>query len=112
MGAKANILIDQGADYSTSLTVTEDDGTATDLTGYTGAGQIRKHYASASAYDFVVTFSADRSNGVVTLSLGRAVTETIEAGRYVYDVEITSSANNRTRLVEGIATITPQVTKT
>jgi hypothetical protein len=111
MGAKANIIIDQGADYSTSLTVTEDDGTATDLTGYTGAGQIRKHYASSTAYDFDIIFAADRSSGVVTLSLSRATTETIEAGRYVYDVEITSAANNRTRLVEGIATVTPQVTK-
>ena len=50
MGAKANILIDQGTDFSTVLTVTNDDGTATDLTGYTAAGQIRKHYTSSTGY--------------------------------------------------------------
>ena len=99
MAAKANILIDQGSDYSTSLTVTGDDGTATDLTGFTGSGQIRKHYTS------------DRSTGVVTIALGRTANEALDAGRYVYDVEITSSANNRSRLVEGLATITPQVTR-
>ena len=33
-------------------------------------------------------------------------------GRYVYDVELTNSSNTRSRLVEGIATITPEVTRT
>ena len=111
MAAKANIFIDPGSDYSTSLTVTGDDGTATDLTGFTGSGQIRKHYTSATSTALEITFAADRSTGVVTIALGRTANEALDAGRYVYDVEITSSANNRSRLVEGLATITPQVTR-
>ena len=112
MGAKANIIIDQGTDYSTVLTVTNDDGTATDLDGYTAAGQIRKHYTSSTATaTFDITFSADRSDGLITISLPRITTTGIPAGRYVYDVEITSSGDKRTRLVEGIATVTPQVTQ-
>jgi hypothetical protein len=43
--------------------------------------------------------------------LSKTVTNAIEAGRYVYDVELTSSGDKTTRLVEGIATVTPQVTK-
>jgi hypothetical protein len=111
MGAKANILIDQGSDFSTSLTVTGDDGTPTNLSGYTASGQIRKHYTSSTSTNLEVAFAADRSTGVLTIALGRDVNENMEAGRYVYDVEITSSANNRSRLVEGLATITPQVTR-
>ena len=111
MAAKANIVIDQGADFSTSITVTDDAGDAVDLTGYTGSGQIRKHYTSNTATDFTISFDSPRSSGVVTISLGRATTSSIEAGRYVYDVEITSAANTRSRLVEGIATITPEVTR-
>jgi len=111
MAAKANILIDQGADFSTSLTVTGDDGTPTNLTGFTASGQIRKHYTSSTATELDIEFATDRSTGVVTINLSRSVNEMMEAGRYVYDVEITSSANNRSRLVEGLATITPQVTR-
>lgn len=112
MGAKANIIIDQGADYSTILTVTNDDGTATNLSGYTAAGQIRKHYTSSTVTaTFDVTFSVDRSDGLITISLSKATTGGITAGRYVYDVEITSSGDKTTRLVEGIATVTPQVTR-
>lgn len=111
MAAKANIVIDQGADFSTTVTVTDDAGAAVDLTGYTASGQIRKHYTSNTAYDFTTSFGTPRSTGTITIALSRAVTATIEAGRYVYDVEITSAANTRSRLVEGIATITPEVTR-
>jgi len=112
MSAKANIIIDQGTDFSTTLTVTNDDKTATDLTGYSGAGQIRKHYNSTNiTAEFVISFSIDRSDGALIASLPRSTTTNIPAGRYVYDIEITSSGDKRTRLVEGIATVTPQVTK-
>ena len=64
--AKANLVIDQGTDFSKELTVTDDAGAVVNLTGYTAAGQIRKHFSS----------------------------------------------NTRTRLLEGISTITPEVTRT
>lgn len=111
MAVKANIVIDQGADFSSTITVTDSAGDAVDLTGYTGSGQIRKHYTSNTATDFTVSFSSPRTSGGITLSLSRTVTSSMEAGRYVYDVEITSSANTRSRLVEGIATVTPEVTR-
>lgn len=111
MAAKANIVIDQGADFSTTVTVTDDAGAAVDLAGYTASGQIRKHYTSNTATNFTTSFGSPRSSGQITISLSRDVTSSIEAGRYVYDVEITSSANTRSRLIEGIATITPEVTR-
>jgi len=110
MAAKANLVIDQGADFSTTITV-EDAGAAVDLTGYTANGHIRKHYSSSTAYPITCTFNAPRSEGKITLAVGRTVSSNMEAGRYVYDVEITSSANTRSRLVEGIVTVTPEVTR-
>lgn len=110
MGAKANLVIDQGADFSTTITV-EDDGSVVDLTGYTANGHIRRHYTSTTAYPITCTFDADRTTGKLTLTVGRTTSSDMEAGRYVYDVEITSAANTRSRLVEGIVTITPEVTR-
>lgn len=111
MAAKANIVIDQGADFSTSITVTDAYGSIVDLSGYTGEGQIRKHYTSTTAVDFTVTFSTPRTDGIVTLSLSNLQTANMEAGRYVYDVELTTAGGVVTRLAEGIATVTPQVTR-
>lgn len=111
MAAKANIIIDQGTDFTTTITVTDDDGAVVDLTGYSANGHIRKHYTSTTAIVFDCALGIPRTDGQVTISLGRAVTSTMEAGRYVYDVELTSAANTRSRLVEGVVTVTPEVTR-
>lgn len=110
--ARANIIIDQGADFQTTITVRDTDGNIKDLANHTGYGQIRKHYLSETSYDFTIDFQNPRSSGQVTLKMSREETEQIEPGRYVYDVELTDAADIRTRLVEGIVTVTPQVTKT
>ena len=109
--AKANITVEQGTDFSTTLTVEDENGNATNLTGYTGAAQIRKHFTSNTATDFTVSFGSPRTSGEITLSLSRTQTANIADGRYVYDVEITNAANTRSRLVQGIVTVTPQVTR-
>ena len=108
MAAKANIVIDQGADFSTTITVTDDAGDAVDLTGYTGEGQIRKHYTSTTSTAFTVSFDAPRSDGQITLSLGRTVTANMESGRYVYDV-LVSSGNTFYTLVNGNILVRPGV---
>jgi hypothetical protein len=110
MAAKANIVIDQGSDFSTTITVTDDNGDTVDLTGFTANSHIRKHYTSSTAKVMTCTFGDPRSGGNLTLSLGRDITTEMESGRYVYDVEITNAANTRSRLVEGVCTITPEVT--
>lgn len=109
MALKANLVIDQGTDFSTSINVTNDDGDVVDLTGYTAAAQMRKHYTSSNAYNF--TTSVNEIQGIVTISMTANTTETIAAGRYVYDCELTSNTSVVTRLVEGIVTVTPQVTR-
>ena len=109
MAIKAHIQIDQGANYSTSIDVTDDNGDPVELTGYTGAAQMRKHYTSVTSYAFTVTINAGQ--GTVDLSLTANTSNTIPAGRYVYDCELTDSNGKKSRLVEGIVTITPQVTR-
>ena len=109
MALKANLVIDQGTDFSTSINVTNDDGDVVDLTGYTAAAQMRKHYTSSNAYSFVT--SVNEIQGIVTISMTANTTGSIAAGRYVYDCELTSNTNVITRLVEGIVTVTPQVTR-
>ena len=110
MATKANLVIDQGTDYSTVVNVTDDDGYPINLTGYTGRGQIRKHYTSSNAVSFAVSVS-NTEGGQLTLALTATQTSKMVAGRYVYDVEVVSSANIVSRIVEGIVTLTPEVTR-
>jgi len=109
MAIKANIIIDQGADFSATIDVTDVDGDPFDLTNYTVAAQMRKNYASTTATTFATTENGQL--GQITLALGNVVTADIEPGRYLYDVEITSQTSEVTRVVEGIVTVTPGITR-
>ena len=108
MATKANLVVDQGSTYSTKITLTDDDGNPQDLTSYTGAGQIRKHYTSSSYTPFTVTITPN--TGEITLSLTSTQTSNLSPGRYMYDVEITTGATV-SRVLEGIVTVTPECTR-
>lgn len=107
MGIKANLVIDQGATFSTSITLTDEDGNAMDLTGYSAAAQMRRHYTSSTKYDFNVNLAESR----IELRMTANSTTSIAAGRYVYDVEMTDPTGNIERVLEGIVTVTPNVTR-
>jgi hypothetical protein len=109
MAIKANLIIDQGSTYSTVIDVTDDNDVPIDLTGYTGSAQIRKHYSSSNSVAFSVSVSPN--DGGVVLNLSSTQTSALRAGRYVYDVELTNTSNVVSRIVEGIVTVTPQVTR-
>ena len=111
MAVISNIFIDAGADYSTTVTVTDSTGSAVDLTNYTIASQIRKTYESASATVAFTTTKTAATSGQFTLTLTNAQTAAIPHGRYVYDAVITSGSSVKTRVVEGIVTVNPRVTQ-
>jgi len=110
MATVANIFVDQGSDYSNIITVTASTGQALNLTGYTVASQMRKSYTSSTAYAFTASLYVG-AQGTVRIQLTAAQSEAIPPGRYLYDVEITSSTGAKRRVVEGIVTVTPQITQ-
>ena len=109
MAIKANLIIYQETTYSTTIDVTDDNDVPINLSGYTGSAQLRKHYSSSNSPIFTVSLAP--LDGIVILSLTSAQTAALKAGRYVYDVELTNTSNVVSRIVEGIVTVTPQVTR-
>lgn len=110
MAIKANLVIDQGTDFSATIELVDSDDNIFDLTDYEVASQMRKNYASASA-TATFTVSHSGSGGAIELTLPNTTTALIEPGRYLYDVEITSPGGNVSRVVEGIVTVTPGMTR-
>ena len=100
----ANITIPQGSDFSKTFTSLETNGTATDLTGYTGEAKIKKHSGSATSYSFTVGITS--STGQVSIAMTSGITTPLEPGRYLYDVRLTTSAGAKSRLAEGMAMVT------
>ena len=110
MATITNLYIDAGADYSIIVTANQSNGDPLNLTGYTVKSQIRKSYASQTAYDFTATVYSQLA-GKIRLALTAAQTSAIKPGRYLYDVEITSSIGEKRRVLEGIIIVTPEITQ-
>lgn len=109
MAIKANLVVDQGSTFSATIDLTDPAGNVFNLTGYTVAAQMRKNYTSSTAVTFVASHGS--TSGEINLSLLPATTNTLAPGRYLYDVEITSPGGAVTRVVEGIVTVTPGITR-
>jgi hypothetical protein len=113
MAATANLRIEQGATFSSDVTVKDTDGSAFDLTGYTAAAKMALGYASTRTRTTISTaIASDATTGVITISLTADQTSALDApARYVYDVEITKTSDSTvTRVIEGIITVSPNVT--
>jgi hypothetical protein len=111
MAGSYNIVADQGATWNWRFTV-DTDGTPWNLTGYTMAMMVKESTAVTTAYldlpdDGTVTLS---SLGVVTITVSATKMATIPAGRWYYDLELTSPGGTVTRLLEGRFIVNAEVT--
>ena len=77
--------------------------------GYSAASQIRKTHSSSNSTAFTCTLTT--ANSTLTLVLNNSVTAAMSAGRYVWDAELTDGSGTISRILEGMVTVTPEVTK-
>ena len=106
----ANILINQGADFSQTYTLEDSNSnSAQNLTGYTVAAKISKHHASTNQTAFSATVS-NAAAGEIKLILTDVQTAALAHGRKVYDILLTAPDGTKERVVEGMAIIRDGVT--
>lgn len=111
MAQFVELELDQGTDFVFDLDLSDDNGVAINVTNFVFTSSIRKsYYSSTVAANLTVTI-LNAANGNVALTLNAATTSNIKAGRYLFDVKQIDNVNTTIRLVEGILTVNPQVTK-
>ena len=110
MAAYTEIIVEQGATFSTTVNVEDSQGSAVNLAGFVAESQIRKSYYSSTVNNFTASVTGI-ANGEITLSMTAANTANLTPGRALYDLLITSPVGVKTRVIEGIVTITPSVTR-
>jgi len=109
MSGKYNIVAKQGATYNLNFTV-ETDGVAWNLSTYTFAMQVRRSTASTTTL-LNLTSATKNSSGEVSVTVSATTMNGVPAGRWVYDIELTSAGGQVTRILEGRFIVTPQVTQ-
>jgi|TARA_Y100000296_G_scaffold79256_1_gene102945 hypothetical protein len=107
-----DIEIHQGSTFSKTLTLTDDSDVPINVAADDFRGQVRKRHSST---DIQASFEFDNTtagaSGVVTWTLTSTVTAGMTSGSSVYDIEWVKESGVVVRLVEGVADITPEVTR-
>lgn len=113
MAAYVELYIDQGATFNNVLNINDDMTNANiNLSNYIVTSQMRRSYYSQNASANIVCTVTDAANGTITMSLAAANTALIKPGRYLFDVKINNTSTLVvTRIVEGIMTVTPSISK-
>ena len=113
MAIAQNIEIDQSSDYLKQFIAKDDTGTVIDLTGSTVTSQVRKSYGTSTIAATFTCAVVLATAGTFTLALTDVQTAegTLERGRHVYDVIVTEAGGDKTRIQEGIAVVSPSVTR-
>ena len=105
------LTIDQGSTFSMRVELKDYfTNDSLNLANYVARSQIRKNYDSTESKDFVVVI-ADAANGNISMSMSAANTANLKPGRYVYYLEIEDEENTITRILQGVAIVSPQVTR-
>jgi len=115
MAENYSFTIDQGADWYLNITYKDSTGAAINLTGYTAAMQFRLTVSSATAAISLTQASGITITGATgNLAIRATAAQTatlLDSEKYDYDLEITSPAGVVTRLIQGVASVSPQVTR-
>lgn len=114
MAVQYNVEIDQGADWFFNVTYENPAGTPVNITSYTAALQLR-----SLPTDDTYVLSLTTGNGITLVGAQGLVevhatanqTRSIDEGTYYYDLEITSQSGIVTRLVQGQAVVSAEVTR-
>jgi len=106
-----NLTIYGGSDFETTFNVTNNANTAFDLTDYSGSAAISKSVAIGATLGITTSFTVGITSAVegkLKISLGSTSTRSLEQGRYMYDV-IVSSGSTLYTIANGNVMVVPAV---
>ena len=113
----SNLALTTDSDFSQIFTLENaETNSPTNLTGFTIASSIRKHPAAKRGEGFEATI-INAAAGKIRLGMSGIKSRKLadegffRTGRYVYDVVITDSASERTKVLEGTVLVNIGVTK-
>jgi len=95
-----NFTLEKGTDFEEEINLSEDDGSALNLIGYTAAAKIRKYPTSPKYTPFLITF-IDREEGRIKISLNNSQTLQLESGRNYYDLILIDGNHKIKKVLEG-----------
>lgn len=111
MAGSHNIVTVEGDTFIFNATI-DTDGVVWDFTGYTANMQVRESTISSTKLLDLSTsnYISLNSSGKISITVPSSVMADVPDGRWVYDLEVTSSGSQKTTLLQGSFIVSPQVT--
>ena len=109
MASISNLFVDQGSDFTITVSLTDAADSALNLSNNTFLAQVRKSHGSNTVKSTFATAN-DGVGGNLTLTLTDVQTAALAPGRQVYDIILTDPSGIKERVVEGMALIRDGVT--
>ena len=111
MTTRANIYVDQGVDFSTTIDLFDSEGVDYDITDQQFYCYVRKVYSTSVAFQGTIIIDTnDNDENNMELSIPGSVTEDVQPGKYQYDI-IMKSGTSTTKILEGLLILLPTITK-
>jgi len=106
-----NITIPQGTDFIDTISISQKNGDAMDLSGISSfVGKMRTSHAYFTTTGTDMTISVnDAVNGVVNVEFTSSATASLKPGFYVYDINGFTSSGSYWRIAEGKINLTGRV---
>lgn len=112
MAAYVELIIDQGATFNNVINLSDDiTNSNVNISGYVVRSQMRRSYYSANATANITCTITNATQGEITMNLNANTTANIKAGRYLFDLETVDTLGTVSRVLEGIITVTPGITR-
>jgi tRNA threonylcarbamoyladenosine modification (KEOPS) complex Pcc1 subunit len=113
-GNNYDLCIAQGATFQKVITW-KSDGTLVNLSAFTARMQIRATSEASTALIELTTengrIALGGAAGTITLTISATDTAALTAGRGVYDLELVAANGTVTRLLQGVVTISRNITR-
>lgn len=108
MSRYVQLSVIQGETFQQDIVLTDADGTALDLTGFSGRGTVKSAAGTTIATLDVIVYDDDA--GLVTIGLSAATTAALTAGVYSYDVEVYAGTEQVYKPIHGTFTVISEIT--
>lgn len=108
----SNITIYTGTDFAQTFVLEDNQSNSVkDLTGYSACAQMKRYESSQKTEDFTISFSSDRTDGRLTMTLNDTETGALKAGKYFYDILLNSPTGLTERVIEGTILVKKSITR-
>jgi hypothetical protein len=111
MTTRANLYVDQGVDYITTLELVTIDGEDFEIGSNTFHCQVRKMYSTTLLFEVDVRRYINNKINVLEFNIDKSLTRNIREGKYQYDIIMRYPSGQETKILEGLMFIIPTITR-